>query len=260
MPRTALWCAAAVLVGHADGLAAMNRVGVVFDIDGTLADSFRLGFDATNVVLRRNAFPPISEADYHDNCIYVTPERMARHAVGEHDEDLGRRLGAEFDREYIALVSTETAGFYPGLRPLLERLRDSGAVLGALTNAAVAYAEAVLLVNNARGAFGSVHGADSVARAKPFPDGCLRVASDLGLEPKDCIYVGDAPTDGAAARAAGYGAAIGCSYGSHAASKLEASGHFDAVVPDVAALEKALFPDGFDDDDDEALASVVRGK
>ena len=139
------------------------------------------------------------------------------------------------------------------------RLRDSGAVLGALTNAAVAYAEAVLLVNNARGAFGSVHGADSVERAKPFPDGCLRVASDLGLEPKDCIYVGDAPTDGAAARAAGYGAAVGCSYGSHAASKLTASGHFDAVVPDVAALEKALFPDGFDDDD-EALASVVRGK
>ena len=201
MPRISALCAAAA-IGCADGLAAMNRVGVVFDIDGTLADSFRLGFDATNVVLQRNAFPPISEADYHDNCIYVTPERMARHAVGEHDEDLGKRLGGEFDREYIALVSTETAGFYPGLRPLLERLRDSGAVLGALTNAAVAYAEAVLLVNNARGAFGSVHGADSVERAKPFPDGCLRVASDLGLEPGHCIYVGDAPTDGAA-RAAG---------------------------------------------------------
>ena len=122
MPRIAFVCAAAA-IGCADGLAAMNRVGVVFDIDGTLADSFRLGFDATNVVLRRNAFPPISEGDYHDNCIYVTPERMARHAVGEHDEELGKRLGGEFDREYIALVSTETAGFYPGLRPLLERLR-----------------------------------------------------------------------------------------------------------------------------------------
>ena len=123
MPRALFALCAAAAIGCADGLAAMNRVGVVFDIDGTLADSFRLGFDATNVVLQRNAFPPISEADYHDNCIYVTPERMARHAVGEHDEDLGKRLGAEFDREYIALVSTETAGFYPGLRPLLERLR-----------------------------------------------------------------------------------------------------------------------------------------
>lgn len=256
MPRLAFaWFAAAVL-GRAEGLAPMARVGVVFDIDGTLADSFRLGFDATNVVLERNAFPPISEADYHDNCIYVTPERMARHAVGEHNEDVGRRLGAEFDKEYIALVSTETVGFYAGLRPLLERLRDGGAVLGALTNAAVAYAEAVLLVNNARGAFESVHGADSVEHAKPFPEGCLRVASDLGLDPKDCVYIGDAPTDGAAARAAGYGAAIGCSYGSHAASKLEASGHFDVIVPDIRGLEEALFPDGFADDD-AALASVV---
>ena len=74
MRRISALCAAAA-IGCADGLAAMNRVGVVFDIDGTLADSFRLGFDATNVVLQRNAFPPISEADYHDNCclLYTSP-------------------------------------------------------------------------------------------------------------------------------------------------------------------------------------------
>ena len=78
-------------------------------------------------------------------------------------------------------------------------------------------------MNNARGAFGSVHGADSVERAKPFPDGRLCVASDLGLAPGHCIYVGDAPTDGAAARAAGAGLENRTGVGSHAASKLEAS-------------------------------------
>ena len=146
MPRIAFVCAAAA-IGCAAGLAAMNRVGVVFDIDGTLADSFRLGFDATNVVLQRNAFPPISEADYHDNCIYVTPERMARHAVGEHE----RRAKPRHLTGVHCVGIDETAGFYPGLRPLLGLLRDSGG--RRPPNAAVGDAEQCP-VNNARGALG----------------------------------------------------------------------------------------------------------
>ena len=38
MRRISALCAAAA-IGCADGLAAMNRVGVVFDIDGTLVNS-----------------------------------------------------------------------------------------------------------------------------------------------------------------------------------------------------------------------------
>ena len=88
MPRISALCAAAA-IGCADGLAAMNRVGVVFDIDGTLADSFRLGFDADERGAATERLPAHQRGDYHDNCIYVTPERMARHAVGEHDDELG---------------------------------------------------------------------------------------------------------------------------------------------------------------------------
>jgi FMN phosphatase YigB (HAD superfamily) len=61
----------------------------------------------------------------------------------------GRELGAAFDELYIGLVDSSTAGFYPGIANLLADLhargRDGNArvQLGALTNAAVAYAEAV---------------------------------------------------------------------------------------------------------------------
>ena len=129
-------------------------------------------------------------------------------------------------------------------------------MLGALTNAAVAYAEAVFLVNNARGAFGSVHGADSVGAREAVPGrlpprrvGPRARAGELHLR-------GRRPYGRRAPPAAAAGA-VGCSRGAHAASKLRRRVIFDAVVPDVSALEKALFPDGFDDDDDEALASVV---
>jgi phosphoglycolate phosphatase-like HAD superfamily hydrolase len=55
----------------------------------------------------------------------------------------GAELGAAFDALYIGLVDTSTAGFYPGVANLLRALHARNVQLGALTNAAVAYAEAV---------------------------------------------------------------------------------------------------------------------
>ena len=54
--------------------------GIIFDIDGTLADSWKLGFDATVVVLEKNGLDPITERIYHEHTVYCTPERLARHA------------------------------------------------------------------------------------------------------------------------------------------------------------------------------------
>lgn len=76
--------------------------------------------------------------------------------------------------------------------------------LGALTNACVAYAEEVLRVNdNVKERFQAIHGADSVPAPKPMPDGLLMCCKELGLEPSECVYIGDSPSDAVAAQAAG---------------------------------------------------------
>jgi phosphoglycolate phosphatase len=98
-----------------------------------------------------------------------------------------------------------------------------------------------------------------VPKPKPHADGLLRVAADLGVPPERCVYVGDAPSDGAAAVAAGYGGVVGVSYGSHAESVLVDTGHFDVICPTVGALEAALFPKGAGDDA-EALAGALRAR
>jgi phosphoglycolate phosphatase-like HAD superfamily hydrolase len=46
-------------------------------------------------------------------------------------------------------------------------------------------------------------GADQVTGAKPRPDGLLQCCQVLGVSPKDTVYVGDSPSDGQAAAAAG---------------------------------------------------------
>mmetsp|Transcript_903 Transcript_903/g.1829 ORF Transcript_903/g.1829 Transcript_903/m.1829 type:complete len:331 (-) Transcript_903:426-1418(-) len=238
---------------------------VIFDIDGTLADSWRLGYDATVVVLENNSDKvlggydgPITEAFYHETCVHATPERLARTAgydPSHPDFDvIGEELGRQFDEHYVALVSKKTAGFYDGVIRALENVPDS-TKLGALTNACVAYGRAVLEVNcpvrsavdntygggfALYGRFGTIHGADSVPAPKPSPEGLLQCAGELGdLDPKTCVYVGDSPGDGRAARAAGM-VSVGVTWGSNSEEKLRDAEVFDYICRDVDELRSLL--------------------
>jgi HAD superfamily hydrolase (TIGR01509 family) len=220
---------------------------IIFDVDGTLADSFRLGYDATQVVLKKNNVPEITEAIYHECTRYATPERMARHAGvfpddADYDE-VSTRLGQEFDDFYIGLVSMDTAAFFPGVTDMIERIPNDLQV-GALTNAANLYAHAVLKVNSAEDGkmydrFTSIRGADDVPAPKPSPDGLYVVCKDMGgLDPADCVYIGDSPSDGLAAKNAGM-TAIGVLWGSHSEEKVRA-GPFDYVCDTMDSLRSVL--------------------
>jgi phosphoglycolate phosphatase-like HAD superfamily hydrolase len=224
-----------------------TAAAVIFDIDGTLADSWKLGYDATVVVLEQNELGhvPINEEIYHATCVYPTPERLARTAGlvpgDDQFESLGNDLAQQFDDYYVQLVSPETCAFYEGILELLEHLPEE-TKLGALTNACVAYGHAVLEANcpvkrsgqtkegmfSLYDRFGTINGADSVPAAKPSPEGLLQCAKELGVKPEDCIYVGDAVGDGKAARAAGM-VSIGVLWGSNSEEKLRNAETFDYI-------------------------------
>ncbi|KAG7363583.1 phosphoglycolate phosphatase [Nitzschia inconspicua] len=200
---------------------------IIFDIDGTLADSWKLGYDATLVVLQNHSIPLISPETYHEGTKYSTPQRLARHAGLDPINDdetfvrIGTQLAQEFDDLYVGLVTTETAGFFSGMEQVLERILQhrEGIKLGALTNACVDYAHAVLKANSntqsssspsssssslsLHSQFLSIHGADTVPSPKPDPDGLLLVCKELGVKPEHAVYIGDSPSDASAALNAG---------------------------------------------------------
>ena len=74
-------------------------------------------------------------------------------------------------------------------------------------------------------------------RAKPDPDGLLMCCEKLGVQAENGVYVGDSPSDGKAARAAGM-KAVGVLWGANGAEALEE--HFDVLCEDVPSLIKAL--------------------
>lgn len=238
-----------------DTLPSSPYKAILFDIDGTLADSFQLGFDATATVLSNHDIPAITAKIYHDHTIYPTPDRLARHAgllPGDDDyERVGAMLAQEFDDLYIGLVTTQTAGFYDGIQGMLDKIPKQHVALGALTNAAARYAHAVLTVNSHAAdpgnptvlyqRFGAIRGADDVPKAKPAPDGLWTVLQDLGMDASaasSCVYVGDSPSDAKAAKAAGM-AAIGVLWGSHSEQTLQEA-PFDVLCATVPELERCL--------------------
>jgi phosphoglycolate phosphatase-like HAD superfamily hydrolase len=203
--------------------------------------------DATNTVLAAAGHPAITPQEYHLSTRYPTPDRMARHCGllpndpdgGAAHQRVGLELGAKFDMLYISLVTPETAPTYEGVPELLRALSQR-VPLAALTNACAAYAERIMVTHDLRTTFTVVHGADTVPRAKPHPDGLWQCLAELGLQREDCgrcVYIGDSPSDGQAARAGGL-QSIGVSWGSHPRARLEPE--FDMVVDTVAELATAL--------------------
>ena len=213
---------------------------VVWDVDGTLVESTDLGFEATNEVLARGGHAQISRADYLLGCRYTTPDRFSFH-VGEEipNGERGAALGADFDATYAR--ERLTAGLFR-IERLLRCWRS--APQGALSNAAGAYVQAVLAANELEevpgermALFGVALGADEVPAGKPAPDGLQKCCAALRAEPGFSVYVGDSPSDGKAARAAGM-KAVGVLWGANGEEALRP--HFDELAADVDELIGAL--------------------
>jgi len=214
---------------------------VVWDVDGTLADSTSLGFDSTNQVLRSRGLPTIDRDEYLLGTKYTTPRRLAWHATKDADHECGRELGDAFDALYVELVSRETCGFYPGIMDVVRRLKSRGTRQAVLSNACGAYARRVIAANGVEDVMEACYGADDVSRAKPAPDGVIKIMHELRVDDGETLaYIGDAPSDGAAALAAGC-LAIGVNWGSHDLRSAENAANFHVVYDSPDELEAALF-------------------
>jgi len=233
-------------------MAPPHESAILWDVDGTLVESTKLAFDATNEVLTAQGKPPVDVEAYKIGCKYTTPERFNFHMGLETGDPLGAELGAIFDDTYVKRVSKETAGLFDGMDRLLRSLAMAGHPQGALSNACGAYVRAVMSANELDekpgeriGLFRVALGADEVPKAKPDADGLLLCCEKLRVKAEDGVYVGDSPSDGKAARAAGM-KSIGVLWGANGEAAL--TDHFDVLCEDVPSLIKALrgmlTPDG----------------
>lgn len=90
----------------------------------------------------------------------------------------------------------------PGTREALEALQADGLVLGVVTSKGLPVATEGLDLFNLKPFFQVLVTYEDTQRHKPYPDPLLVVCEQLGIEPAQMLYVGDAVVDIQAGKAA----------------------------------------------------------
>lgn len=119
------------------------------------------------------------------------------------------------------------------LRPLLSTLRAAGLRLGVATNDAEVAARRHLESSDIIDKFDYIAGYDSGHGAKPDPGMCSAFARATGLDPAQCVMIGDSHHDLVAGRAAGM---VSVAVLTGAATSDDLAPLADVVLPDIGAL------------------------
>lgn len=175
---------------------------VLFDLDGTLADTLPDLSDALTEALAERSLAPMADERLRP-LVSRGARAMAMEACGARvDEATLERVLARFLELYAANVSRRTR-LVEGMPALLDALDARAVTWGIVTNKRRAYAEPLMSALVADGRAACIVSGDSTANPKPHPQPLLHACRLAGCAPGECVYVGDARIDVLAARRAG---------------------------------------------------------
>ena len=181
----------------------MNNINcVLFDLDGTLADTSKDMCNALNVVLARNRFKPV-------DCLGLKTH-ISRGAVGviEFASYVNGRsidsslLRAEFLQEYSDKCFVHTK-MIDDMKKLIDHMNNTQISWGIVTNKHSKYVNKILKGLSIDDKVACLITGDMVSEPKPSPEGLLEASKIAGINPSECVYVGDDERDIIAGRNAG---------------------------------------------------------
>lgn len=210
----------------------MPRFGtVLFDLDGTVVDTRELIRQS-----HRHAVTSVLGRDMPDHELLANVGRPLIEQMAAFDADRAQEL-LEAQRAWNHAHTAELIRPYPGVAEMLAGLKSAGCHTGVVTS------KSGPTVQMAFDALPEVAEHIDVLVAvedtpvhKPGPDPVLLALDRLGAEAADACYVGDAPFDIAAGRAAGV-TTVGVTWGFF---PREAVDDADVVIDEVPALEAYL--------------------
>lgn len=179
---------------------------VLFDLDGTLLDTAPDMVGALNALRGEEGLAPL-------------PFAMVRPAVSHGGArvvkigfpDAGPEDSAALQKRYLQIYRdalSEGTRLFPGMDLVLDSLAERRLKSGIVTNKPAWLTDPLLEQLGLRPRFDCVVSGDTLAERKPHPLPLLHAAKLAGVDPAECIYVGDAQRDVQAAHAAGMPALV----------------------------------------------------
>lgn len=207
--------------------------GIIWDVDGTLVDTGELHFEAW-AELCRTLNHEFTRADFAATFGRRNPE-IFRILFGDRFSDAQIDELAFHKEELYRAAARRGVELLPGVRPLLEALREAGFRQAIGSSAPRANVELIAEVTQSGAYFDAVSCAEDTTRGKPDPQVFLVAAAKLGLPPTRCVVMEDAVAGVEAAHNGGMKCVAVSFVGHHPEEKLRAAGA-DLVVATLEAV------------------------
>lgn len=175
---------------------------VLFDFDGTLADTAPDLAAAANKQRTRKGLPPLPYEALRPYASHGARGLLKAGLDMDPDHPEYESCRQQFLEDYEQDMTTHTT-LFPGIKQLLSTLKDHDYAWGIVTNK-MEYLAVPLVVHLGLYTDCAVTvGGDTTSHAKPHPAPLLHAAKQTGFDPSQCIYVGDDQRDIIAGKAAG---------------------------------------------------------
>ncbi len=177
---------------------------VIFDLDGTLADTSGDLIAAANACFRGLGLGDLLDPRTDAGTALRGGRAMLRLGFGR-IKGFGEE---EVDRQYPLLLQhyardlDRHSFMYPGAMDAVEALKADGYAVGICTNKPEGLAEDLMTRLGVRDAFASLVGADTLPVRKPDPEHLFEAARRAGGDLDKLVLVGDSDTDRNTSKAA----------------------------------------------------------
>jgi phosphoglycolate phosphatase len=176
------------------GKTKMKHKAVLFDLDGTLLDTANDLGEALNYVLKTKGLKSVDKQTYRPIASDGSKGLLELGFGDRLSEFDFEELRTEFLNYYEKNIAVHTS-LYPGITELLSSLNSMNISWGIVTNKPEYLSKLLVPQFPQFNQCKTLIGGDTLAQRKPDPAPVLFACKEIGCEPKDCIYVGDAPRD-----------------------------------------------------------------
>jgi phosphoglycolate phosphatase len=175
---------------------------VLFDLDGTLADTAGDLAGALNRLRTERGLPPVPVASLRAHAS-AGARGLLGAGMGIRPEHLEFTALRDRFLAYYADGLAITTRLFDGVSALLDALEARGVAWGVVTNKAHRFTMPVVEALGLSPRSGVMVSGDTTPHAKPHPAPLLHASAGLGVAPGECAYVGDDLRDVLAGNAAG---------------------------------------------------------
>jgi 2-phosphoglycolate phosphatase len=175
---------------------------ILFDLDGTLADTAPDLAAAANAMRAARGLAPVS-LELLRPMASSGARGLLKVAFEKTPDDADyEALRIEFLDRYESALAVHSK-LFDGMSEVLDAIEARGLVWGIVTNKAMRFTDPLMVLLGIASRAGAIVSGDTTPFTKPHPAPLLHAAELLDIPASECIYVGDDLRDMAAGQAAG---------------------------------------------------------